>query len=68
MLFPRLPIKLYIMSIVKSIDYSGDQVIITTQNGEYKADKVIISVPLKILTGRGYWFFTHFTKGKNGCD
>lgn len=36
-------------TIVQSIDYSGDQVVVNTQNGQYSADKVIISVPLKIL-------------------
>ncbi|MFK7905487.1 MAG: flavin monoamine oxidase family protein [Chitinophagales bacterium] len=36
-------------TIVQSIDYSGDQVVVNTQNGQHTADKVIISVPLKIL-------------------
>lgn len=36
-------------TVVESIDYSGDQVIINTKNGQYTADKVIVSVPLKIL-------------------
>jgi monoamine oxidase len=36
-------------TIAESIDYSGEQVIINTQSGPYTADKVIVSVPLKIL-------------------
>ncbi|PCJ64907.1 MAG: amine oxidase [Bacteroidetes bacterium] len=36
-------------TIVQSIDYSNDQVVVTTQNGEHLADRVIVSVPLKIL-------------------
>ncbi|MBT8219594.1 MAG: FAD-dependent oxidoreductase [Bacteroidia bacterium] len=36
-------------TIVESIDFSGDQVIVTTQNEQRTADKVIVSVPLKIL-------------------
>ncbi|MEZ5009458.1 MAG: FAD-dependent oxidoreductase [Chitinophagales bacterium] len=36
-------------SAVQSIDYTSDQVIVTTQNDSYTADKVIVSVPLKIL-------------------
>jgi len=34
---------------VQSIDYSGDQIVVNTQNGQHTADKVIVSVPLKIL-------------------
>ncbi|MEZ4886022.1 MAG: FAD-dependent oxidoreductase [Chitinophagales bacterium] len=36
-------------TIVQSIDYSGEQAVVHTQNGQYIADKVIVSVPLKIL-------------------
>lgn len=36
-------------SIVQSIDYSGEQITVQTQNGTHTADKVIITVPLKIL-------------------
>ncbi len=36
-------------TIVQSIDYSGEQVLVHTQNGQHTADKVIVSVPLKIL-------------------
>lgn len=46
---PSISTKIVYNSIVQSIDYSGDQVVITTQNREYIADKVIVSVPLKIL-------------------
>ncbi|MEQ8712144.1 MAG: FAD-dependent oxidoreductase [Cyclobacteriaceae bacterium] len=46
---PSIANKISYNTIVQSIDYSGDQVVITTQNREYVADKVIVSVPLKIL-------------------
>ncbi len=36
-------------TIVQSIDYSGEKVVVDTQNGQHTADKVIVSVPLKIL-------------------
>lgn len=36
-------------SVVKSIDYATEKVTVTTQNGQYVADKVIVAVPLKIL-------------------
>ena len=35
--------------IVESIDYSGPQIIIKTANEEFTADRVIVSVPVKIL-------------------
>lgn len=35
---------------VVSIDYVGDKVVVTDQNGlQYEADKVIVTVPLKVL-------------------
>jgi monoamine oxidase len=46
---PSISSKIKYNTIVESIDYSGDQTVINTQNGSYVADKVIVSVPLKIL-------------------
>ena len=46
---PSISTKIVYNAIVQSIDYSGGQVAINTQNGQYLADKVIVSVPLKIL-------------------
>jgi monoamine oxidase len=43
-------------TIVKSIDYSGNQIITKTQNGEFLSDKVVVSVPLKILQDRDIRF------------
>lgn len=34
---------------VLSVDYSGDQVVVKTQSDTYTADKVIVTIPLKIL-------------------
>lgn len=48
-LVPSLADKITYHTIVQSIDYSGDQVIVRTQNDEITADKVIVSVPLKVL-------------------
>ena len=36
-------------TIVSAIDYSGDQVVVSTSKGDFTADKVIVTVPLKIL-------------------
>ena len=46
---PSIAEKIRYNTIVGSIDYSQDQIIASTQKGEYLADKVIVSVPLKIL-------------------
>ncbi|MCP9766860.1 amine oxidase [Lacihabitans sp. LS3-19] len=51
-------------TIVKSIDYSGNQIFIKTQNGEYKADKVIVSVPLKILQVKDINFTPNLPQSK----
>jgi monoamine oxidase len=37
---------------VQSIEYHGPQVVITTTSQEYRADKVVVSVPLKIMQDR----------------
>lgn len=49
---PSISDKIAYNTIVQSIEYSGNQVVVTTQNGQYIADRVIISVPLKILQDR----------------
>ncbi|MEN0049102.1 MAG: NAD(P)/FAD-dependent oxidoreductase [Bacteroidota bacterium] len=35
--------------VVKHIDYSGDKVIVETETEQYTADRIILTVPLKIL-------------------
>lgn len=46
---PSISDKISYNTIVESIDYTGNQVVVTTQNGQRTADKVIVSVPLQIL-------------------
>lgn len=46
---PSVSDKISYKTIVQSIDYSGDQIVVNTQNGQHTADKVVISVPLQIL-------------------
>lgn len=46
---PYVAQKIVYDTIVQSIDYSGEQIKVKTSMGEYSADKVIISVPLKVL-------------------
>ena len=46
---PSITGKITYDTIVQSIDYTADQIIVNTQNGQHIADKVIVAVPLKIL-------------------
>ena len=56
-ILPSITNQITYNTIVESIDYSGNQVTVKTQNGNYVADKVIVTVPLKILQA-GYIHFT----------
>jgi monoamine oxidase len=46
---PSIEQKISYNKIVNTIDYTGDQVIVKTADEEYTADRVIVSVPVKIL-------------------
>jgi monoamine oxidase len=61
---PSISNKIVYNSIVESIDYSGNQVVVTTQNGQISADKVIVSVPLKILQDGDISFVPSFAQDK----
>ena len=46
---PSVLPKIQFNTVVSSVDYQNDQVTVTTQTGQHTADRVVISVPLKIL-------------------
>ena len=46
---PSVESQIRFNQIVESIDYSGSQIKVIANNGEYLADRVIVSVPVKIL-------------------
>jgi monoamine oxidase len=46
---PSIAPKISFNTIAESIDYTGDQIIVNTNNGSFTADKVIVSVPLQLL-------------------
>jgi len=46
---PSVADKIKYNTVVQSIDYSGDKTVVKTATGQYTSDKVIVSVPLKIL-------------------
>jgi monoamine oxidase len=61
---PSIASKIKYNTIVESINYSNEQIIITTQNGQKIADKVIVSVPLKILQDGDIHFIPSLPKKK----
>lgn len=46
---PSIESNIIYNTIVQSIDYSGDKIIVNTQNRQYEADKVVVALPLKML-------------------
>lgn len=53
MMDEELKSKIKFNEVVNSIEYNSDQVKVTTKsNNEYKADKVLVCVPLKILQNK----------------
>ena len=66
-ILPSITNKITYNAIVKSIDYSGKQVVVTTQNGQHTADKVIVSVPLKILQDGDVNFTPSLPKDKTNA-
>ncbi len=63
-IIPSVADKITYNSQVKSVDYTGEQISIKTINKEYKADKVVVSVPLKILKAGDINFIPAFPKDK----
>lgn len=51
-------------AIVQSIDYSGNQILINTQTEQFTADKVVISVPLKVLKDNDILFTPSLPQSK----
>ncbi|MFT7591847.1 MAG: monoamine oxidase, partial [bacterium] len=48
-IFPSIVDKIKYNEVVTSVDYTSDKIEIKTKDATYSADKVIVSVPLKIL-------------------
>ncbi len=61
---PSISNKIKYNKIVESIDYSGDQVVISTQERQFTSDKVIVSVPLKILQDGDITFIPGLSQDK----
>lgn len=61
---PSLSQKIVCNAVVNAIDYTGEKVIVTTQDKEYMADKVIVTVPLKIIQNGAIKFIPPLPKNK----
>lgn len=61
---PSIADRITFNTIVTSIDYTGEQIEVTTQNGNHIADKVILSVPLKILQDGDISFLPNLPQDK----
>jgi len=46
---PSIRNKIIFNEVVNTINYTDSEVVVTTANGEYTADKVIVTVPVKLL-------------------
>ena len=46
---PSVLPKIQFNTVVETIDYQENQVVVTTQSGQHIADRVVVAVPLKIL-------------------
>ena len=52
-LVPDIEANIHLNQPVTQIDYSGNQVMVITEDGtEYQGDKVLVTVPVKILQNR----------------
>lgn len=61
---PSISRQISLNTVVQSIDYSDGQIIVNTQNKQMTADKVVISVPLKILKDGDIRFTPDFPQSK----
>ena len=61
---PSVSSRISYNTVVSSVDYSGDKVVVTTQDDQLEADRVIISVPLKILQDKDLTFIPALPEDK----
>lgn len=63
-ILPPIKTKIKYNVLVQSIDYSGEKIKVRTKNAEYMADKVIVSVPVKILQDKEVTFVPNLPQEK----
>ncbi|CAL2079229.1 flavin monoamine oxidase family protein [Tenacibaculum sp. 190524A02b] len=63
-LLPSIQEKIIYNQVVTSIDYSGDKIFTKTSNATYEADKIIVTVPVKMLQKKSITFIPQLPKNK----
>ncbi|MEM9824022.1 MAG: FAD-dependent oxidoreductase [Bacteroidota bacterium] len=53
---PSIKDQIRLNQLVKSIDYTSDKIVIQTEDQTYEADRVIITVPVKLLQNKAITF------------
>jgi len=66
-ILPSLENKITYNQIVQSINYSNEKILITTLNDEFEADKVIITVPVKMLQNNSILFTPQLPDSKQNA-
>ena len=64
---PTVLPKIQFNTVVSTVDYQNDQVTVTTQNGQHTADRVVVSVPLKILQENAITFVPQLPQNKRNA-
>ncbi len=64
---PSVSDKIRFGTIVDNINYQGDEVVVTTQNGQFTADRVFVAVPLKILQDGDITFLPTLPQAKQNA-
>jgi monoamine oxidase len=64
---PSVLSKIEFNTVVSSVDYQNDQAIVTTQNGQHTADRVVVSVPLQILKNGAINFVPQLPQNKRSA-
>ncbi|CAL2101518.1 flavin monoamine oxidase family protein [Tenacibaculum sp. 190130A14a] len=63
-ILPSIQDKIMYEQIAKSIDYTSDKITIKTQNDNFKADKVIVTIPVKMLQNNAITFTPQLPEDK----
>jgi monoamine oxidase len=64
---PSVSDKIAFNTIVENVNYQGDEVVVTTQNGQLTADRVIVAVPLRILQDGDITFLPALPQAKRNA-
>lgn len=63
-ILPHILSKIEFNSVVDSIDYTDEKIVVSSSQGRISGDKIIVSVPLKILQDGDIQFIPDLPKGK----